>query len=423
MNQEIVESVHHSIVPAKCQDIYYSGVTNTEAQCFPSTMENRFYVTLNSSNFGSSSQVTFNPDEGVSDIVLNLQLPVAAGSVDYANWALARGWGYSAIRQIGLRIGGSSLYYFTGDQMFIDAVDSCEDQAKKDALLALGGSECVTPADFADQRKLSAYVYLKLPFNSPSSLNKPPILPTDLLTQPLQIIIEFNPAANIFVPLAAASAAAIPSGFSAAKVNFRQTHLMDSSHLLARRVNMNENALAMPLRGFLQTAFKTTVAATANQPIQINLTGFRQGSVKDILLWAVKASDLASGQGLKYAPLLDVQLSVNGLIYYQTVQESGQMWALCDRKTPAVVSTTSLADAGAGVATATPYSAAWTVVPFAQVDQPLAYESDIVLGLPIQNSVVNLTVSLPETATYVLVASYKYVSELMFSRGSCEYVF
>ena len=423
MNQEIVESVQHAITPAECQDLYYAGKTNTEAQCFPTTMENRFYVALNATSFGSSSQITFNPDQGVSDIVLNLQLPVAAGGVDYADWALARGWGYNAIRQIGFRIGGSSLYYITGDQMAVDALDACEDQEKKDAILALGGSECLTAADFTDQAKLSAYVYIKLPWNSPSSLQKPLPLPSDLLTQPVQIIVEFNPASSIFVPLAGASAAALPAGFSYAQANFRQVHLADSGHLLARRVNMNENALTYPLRGFLQTAFKTTIAATAGQPVQVNLTGFRQGSVKDITLWAVKASDLASGQGLLYAPLLDVRLSVNGLIYFQSVAESSQMWALIDRKTPAVVTTTSLADAGGGVATATPYSAGWTIVPFAQVGEPLAGENEVVLGLPIQNSVVNLQVTFPESATYVLVASYKYVSSLMFSRGSAEYVF
>ncbi len=243
------------------------------------------------------------------------------------------------------------------------------------------------------------------------------------MTQPIQIIIEFNPYTNIFAPLAGASPTVLPAGFSYAQANFRQVHMNDTGHLLARRVNMNENALTLPLRGFLQTTFETTIAAVANQPVQVNLTGFRQGSVKEITLWAAKVSDITSGQGLKFYPLLDVRLSVNGLIYYQSVAESSQIWGLIDRKTPANVTTTSLADAGGGVAIATPYMANWVVVPLGQVSEPDAYTSEVVLGLPIQNSVVNLQVSLPETATYVLSASYKYVSSLMFSRGSCEYVF
>ena len=232
-----------------------------------------------------------------------------------------------------------------------------------------------------------------------------------------------TPYNNIFVPLAGAVATVLPAGFSYAQVNFRQVHLADTGNLLARRVNMNENALTYSLRGFMTAAVKNTVAATAGQPVQLSLTGFRQGSIRDITLWAVKASDLAAGQAWKFAPLLDVQLAVNGLVYYQSKAESSQMWGLIDRKTPTVASTTSLSDSGGGIALATPYSAPWTVVPFAQIVQPLAGENEIALGLSIQNSVVNLQVTFPDTATYILVASYKYVSSLMFSRGSAEYVF
>ena len=179
MNAEISESVQHAITPGDCQDLYYAGKSNTEVQCFPSTMENRFYSGLNNAAFGGSSTITFNPDQGVSDLVLNLQLPVP-GTATYANWALPRGWGYAAIRQVGFRVGGSSLYYVSGDQMLVDLLDDCEDQAKKDAVLALGGGECLAPADFTSQTNLSAYVYIKLPWNTISSLQKTLPLPSDL---------------------------------------------------------------------------------------------------------------------------------------------------------------------------------------------------------------------------------------------------
>jgi hypothetical protein len=424
MNSEISENVQMAITPGEVQDLYYPGKTNTEVQAFPSTMENRFYAGLNNPAFGGSSTILFNPAEGVSDIVLNLQLPVAAAPATYANWALGKSWGAKAIRQIGFRVGGSSLYYITGDQMWVDTLDDCEDQAKKNAIVTLAGAECLTPADFADQRKLSAYVYIKLPWNTISSLQKVLPLSSDNLTQPIQIIVEFYPYTHIFFPLAGALASALPSGFSYAQMNFRQVHLTDSSHILSRRVNMNENCLTLPLRGFLQTAFKTTaVVANPDLPVQINLTGFRQSSLKDITLWAVKASDIVQGQDLTFQPLLDVQLSVNGLIYYQTVAESAQIWSLCDRKTPTAVSTTTLSDAGGGNAAATPYSASWVVVPFAQVVQPLAGESDVALGLSVQNSVVNLSLRLPTADTYVITASYKSVASLALSRGTAEYIF
>lgn len=180
MNAEISESIQMAITPGECTDIYYPGKSNSEVACFASTCENRFYSGLSNTAFGGSSTITFNPDQGVSDVVLNLQLPVAGGGTTYANWALARGWGYAAIRQVSFRVGGSSLYQISGDQMLVDALDECEDQAKKDALLALGGGECLDVGDFAVQTNLSAYVYIKLPWNTPSSLQKTLPLPSDL---------------------------------------------------------------------------------------------------------------------------------------------------------------------------------------------------------------------------------------------------
>jgi hypothetical protein len=245
------------------------------------------------------------------------------------------------------------------------------------------------------------------------------------LTQPISLTIELAPYTSVFVPLAGASPAVLPlvGGYSYAACNFRQTHLADTGNLLARRVDMNSNAISYPLRGFMQSAFKTQIVSDGAAASNISLSGFRQGSVKDITLWAVNVADIAAGQPFKYVPLLDVQVAVNGLVYYQSKAESSQMWGICDRKTPTNVSTTSLTDAGGGVATATPYPSAWTVIPFAQTVQPLAGENEVALGLSIQNSIVNLQLTFPAAGTYLLTASYKYISSLLFTRGNCDYIF
>lgn len=426
MNSEIVESVLHSVTPSECKDLYYPGEENSDSQCFPSVVDNRYYQDLASKSWGSTSVVTLNPDQGVQDIVLTLTLPAPTGSM-YTNWTLARGWGALAIKQIGLRIGGSSLYYFTGDQILVDNLTDCEDTGKKNALLALAGSEITSLAGYNSIVNRTAYVYLKMPFNTVSALQKQLPLPTDLLTQPLQLLVELKNATEVFVPVSngqtQASISDLPSGFDSASVNFKQVHLSDSSHLLARRENMNEKMLSFPLRYFTQTAFRTTVSASAGQEVQINLTGFRSGSVKHIDLWAVKTSDVATGQGWKFANVSNVRLSVNGLVYYDSRVGNSQMWALCDRKTPASVDTTVLADATNGTATATPSTMPWTVIPFSQVSEPGANHNELALGLNIMNSVVNLSVVLPEDGQYVISASYHYASNLLFTKGSCEYVF
>jgi hypothetical protein len=422
MQAEIVESVQHSVTPGSCRDIYYPGESNSDLQCFPTTVENRFYVDLPSLDSGSTSTIIFNPDQGLSDIVLTATLPAPSGSV-YTNWALPRGWLPAMISQVGLRVGGSSLYYWSGDQIAIDTLAECEDAEKKNAVFQLGGAECLTLADYSSTLNRTGYAYIKMPFNSISALQKPLCLPTDLLTQPVQLLIQFKPFSQVFFPLAGALQSDLPTRFASAAVNFKQTHMQDQGHLLARRENMNEKALTYPLRHFAQTTFRTTVSATAGQDLQLSLTGFRSGSVKYIDLWAVKQSDAVGGNPWNYVPILAARLSVNGLVYYDTRVASSQFWNLCERKTPASVNNTVLADAGGGSASATPSLTQWTVIPFSQVSEPMASENELVLGLPIANSVVNLTIQLPTTDTYVISAAYHYASSMLFSRGSAEYVF
>jgi hypothetical protein len=179
MNSEIVESIQHAVTPGECEDMYYPGKGNSELQCFPSTVENRFYSGLPALTGGSTSTIIFNPDQGLSDIVLTASLPAQAGSL-YDNWALPRGWLYSLVDTIAVRIGGSSLYYFSGDQLLIDVLTDCEDSGKKKDVLELGGAECLAAADFLVASNLSAQIYVKMPFNSISALQKTLPLPTDL---------------------------------------------------------------------------------------------------------------------------------------------------------------------------------------------------------------------------------------------------
>jgi hypothetical protein len=105
MNQEIVDAVHKAITPAEMKDMYYPGMENTEAVAFATYVENRFQASIPSLTFGSSSTVIFNPTEGLGDIALSLTLP----SGTYTGLGCSQGWGYSAIRQLGIRIGNSSL--------------------------------------------------------------------------------------------------------------------------------------------------------------------------------------------------------------------------------------------------------------------------------------------------------------------------
>jgi hypothetical protein len=266
-------------------------------------------------------------------------------------------------------------------------------------------------------------MYLKMPFNSISALQKTLPLPTDLLSQPVQILITWKRFADVafWNGVGAANTALLCNSFASASVNFRQTTLQNSEHLLARRENMNEKALTVPLRYFTQTAFRTTVTQAGGAKSQINLTGFRFGSVKYIDIWV---RPVGAPAGWTYVAPSQLRLLINGLVMYDTQNSNNLMWSLCDRKTPAAVSTTalSLAPGGAGVV-ATPAVCSWVPIPFSQLSEPMAYSNDITLGYPIANSVINLELTMPADGQYEVTASYHYACALMASKGTMEYVF
>ena len=417
MNQEIVDAVHKAITPAEMKDMYYPGMENTESVAFATYVENRFQAGLPSKTFGSSSTIIFNPTEGLGDIALTLTLPAPSPDISYAGIGCSEGWGYAAIRQIGIRIGNSSLYYFTGDELLCAVLSDCEDSEKRDKMLYLGG-QALLPADFASESKRTAYVYIKCPWNSPSAQEKPLALPTDLLTQPVQIIVEFDTANKIFVR--ASGAATGPDGFASANMQFRQVHMMNGSDLLARRVDMNSNALSLPLKYFQQTTFRTGVTTkNANEEVQLNLTGFRSGSLKSIDLWATSKDDATKGNPNRWVLLGGVKLLVNGLVYYDAPGASNQFWSIVDRKTDATCAY-NYVDASGSTIVGDNGTLYWLNIPFAQHTEVLAGDNVVSTGLPLMNSVINLSVTFADAGDYILSAAYNYASNIMFSRGkSC----
>ena len=375
--------------------------------------------------------------QGLSDIVLTAVLPPSTGESGPGSWAgyaMPRNWLGAMIAQVALRVGGSSLYYWTGDQILIDTLTDCEESGKKQAVMNLGGGELLKRADFAGalsnvQPGLTGSIYIKMPFNSISALQKTLPLNTDLLTQPVQILITFKQFSEVAYWYGGDSGPVpsnLPTQFQRAQVNFRKTTLQNSEHLLSRREDMLKKALTIPLRYFAQTTFRTNVTASAGQANTINLTGFRSGSVKYIDIWATPISGGAvpAGSNWNFVPFTNVKLLINGLVMYDSQDSNNAMWSLCERKTPAQVDTTTLTDAGDhNSAVASPSVMPWCVIPFAQLSEPMAYESDVVSGFPIQNSVINLSVTFPDSGDYQISSAYHYSASLVATRNTMEYVF
>jgi hypothetical protein len=428
MNSELTESVQQSIRPGEMVDTYYYGDTNVEKQAFPCVVNQRFVQQLTNLGAGTS-QLVISPNQGVSDIVLYMKLP-ANGQFgltnDCSGFQLVQSWGAALIKSLSVRYGSSAQYFFTGAQIWLQNCWDSEDSPKRDQLVNLAGTPAVGGS--GQVAGAEAYVYLNLPHNSPRADGKPLPFPSDLLVQPIVLTLELNPISAAFIAVAGGGNGTLPTQLAAGQVRVKQELMQDSADLLARRVDMNSHAYTFPLKYFAQQETQVTNLAgstNAAAPVSVNLTGFRAGEVRNILLWLTKASDV-SGEGPFYwRQMGNVQLTYNGEIFYQTTSAESQMWNLITDTKEA--GATIAAPTAANAATSESFLTTWVDVPFAQVNVPYDKESKLCHGKPILNAVVNISFTTPDVASapdsYTLHAVYLYNSSLLCSRGSSEYIF
>lgn len=418
MNSELTESVQMSIRPGEVVDTYYYGDTNVEKQAYPCVVNQRFIQQFQNLT-GGTSQFIISPNQGVSDIVLYLAMP-AEGEYGLTNDAsgsqLVEGWGYSLIRSVSVRYGSSAQYFFTGAQIWLQNFWDSETGPKRDQLAALGGNPVIGGQGVAGSE---AFIYLNLPHNSPRADGKPLPFPSDLLVQPIVVTVELNPLASAFIAVAGGGNGTLPTQLAAGQMRVKQELMADSADLLARRVDMNTHAYTFPLKYFPQQEVQIRCPNGGVQ--SVNLTGFRAGEVRNILLWLTKDTDAAAFGPWYWEQMSNVELTYNGEIFYQTSSIESQMWNLItDTKESGVNLAVPTA---ANAATLGPRLSTWLDVPFAQVNVPYDKESKLVHGKPILNAVVNLRFTCPTTDNYTLHAVYLYNASLLMSRGSSEYIF
>jgi hypothetical protein len=418
MQADLTESVQASIRPGEMVDLYYVGETNCSKQAYPTIVNNKFVQAFTNLGAGSS-QFIISPNMGVSDIVVYLQTP-AAGTT--TGLALNTGWGYAMVSRLSVRYGSSAQYFWSGAQLLLQNLMDAENNTKVDALLTQGGQAVAGAATLS----ANAYLYLKLPHNSCRASGKPLPFSSDLLVQPIVITIEMLAPSGAYVVQAGGSISTAPSVFATAQLQVKQEMLTDSSDLLARRVDMNSHAYTFPLPYFCQQ--ETQIASPASAALQsVNLTGFRAGEVRDIVLWLTLNSEQVVGtgvyQGAKWYPIGNLTLTYNGEIFSRFDAGSGQLWNLVSDEKANVVNA-SFYTAAASPGTVVVGTSPWTICPFSQVNVPYDREVKLAHGKPILNAVVNLTFTNPEASgAYTLHAMYIYNASLLCSRGSSDYIF
>jgi len=425
-------NVQQSIRPGHMADTYYPTSENSCLQASATVNDNRFFVALPSLNSGSSSTVTFNPNEGLAEVIITMRLS-DPGAGNRVGLALQEGWGYTMLRRIGYRYGSSQLYYITGAQNLVQALSLCEDSGKKQQLYYLGGQALLSDADWADAGKRTCYVYLRLPHSSPALSGGALPFPSDVLTAPIQLQIDLANFSQV-ISRVPSSAGVIPTQLEFATVNFTQVTMQDAGDLVARRFDMSKHALTIPLGdGWTQEEIQIPVVVGANGQFQVSLTGCKAGDLRKLRIWVTAQADETPNvtTGLislnKFVTPTQLTFAINGLIYLDSANGSWQLTNLLRRRQPPVITYSDLQAPAPGAAnwTATPYASAWVEIDLAQPSTlGDSQEVELVHGVPVMNSVLNLTGILPVgPAAYTIHAEYVLNCSWMASRGSAEFVF
>ena len=427
MQSAVALNVQQSIRPGMEISTYYPGSENSKLQANATVEDNRFFVALPSLNSGSSSTVTFNPNEGLAEVIMTLRLAAPSNAVGLA---LQEGWGYSLLRRIGYRYGSSQLYYISGTQNLVQALSLCEDSGKKQQMFFLGGQALLSAADWADAGKRTAYVYLRLPHSSPALSGSALPFPSDILTAPIQLQVDLARFADV-ISVDVGAAGVPPTSLEFATVNFTQVTMQDAGDLVARRFDMSKHALTIPLpEGWTQEEVQFPVTVGSNGQFQVSLTGCKAGDLRKLRVWITSDADAVAGaNGVApnkfYAPS-QLTFAINGLIYLDSANGSWLLTNLLRRRQPPVVTYSDLTSpSGSATAwSASPYASTWCEIDLAQ-PYTLGDSAEVALvhGVPVMNSVMNLTGIMPAAGSYTIHCEYVLNCSWMASRGSAEFVF
>jgi hypothetical protein len=154
--------------------------------------------------------------------------------------------------------------------------------------------------------------------------------------------------------------------------------------------------------------------------------------VRKLRVWVTKDSDNTVdtdgkvSPGKTYAPS-QLTFAINGLIYLDSANGSWLLTNLLCRRQPPVVTYSDLVApaAPATVWTALPWANTWCEIDLSQPHtNGDSQEVALVHGVPVMNSVMNLTGIMPEgNAAYTVHCEYVLNCSWMASRGSAEFVF
>lgn len=435
MQSSLAESVQQQVRPGKCVDLYYPDPQTASKACFRTCVNTRFSQNMTNTQAGTSTFV-IPPNNGIQDILMVFELPALTGGAQ-DGLGLNRGWGYSLIKSISFRYGGSSQFFLSQQQILQLALKQCPNGFSRDDLLALGGA-AVNEVQLAlgPQR---AYVWLPLPHCIPTSEGKLPPFPSDLLTQQIIVQCEINPVSSIY-SVAPASTGTPATQLSLGEFVVQQVLFDNQGDALARRVDMSTHALSYPVtftQQEIQIPIVTDGASIASGTVQsVTLTGFRAGECRSISAWLTYNGDTGASQIQNpfawYAPE-NIVLTYAGERYAVYDRGSGALWNLVNGRLAPQANDVYLVNNAGVVGITTPSVDQWIEMPFAQTFDDLTAHSTYTSGKTISNGIVNLQFTVPTLTklgaawaggaqAFTLHISYHYNAVLMLTGGTADYV-
>ena len=253
--------------------------------------------------------------------------------------------------------------------------------------------------------------------------------------QQIQLILELNQVSDIWTN--ANPALSLPAAcqeFSSASFQIQQVMLNNMGDALARRVDLSSRAYAFPCEFVQQQIQLPCVNSVA--PQSYVLTGFRAGQVKTLVVYLTNNDDNVSSAAVRngsayqpnkwYAPV-SVEMVYAGDIYARYNNGVGQLFNLINSNKASAFDTVDIQIAN-NVVVKPPkaFLSQWLELPFAQSLCDEDAHFILIHGKPITNGIINLNnfvIPFVSNSGWTLNISYIYNCTVLFSQGSCDYVF
>lgn len=290
----------------------------------------RFSQSFSSPAFGSTSSITIPNSSFLGGLNVYFELPALG-----ANQFLPRGWGLSAIESLSFILGSSNVSQLTinGQSHMAMYMLGCETEEKRLKALTLAGQEYSAGVAQAPGTINRAHFQLQLPWSRITALCKKLPYDTNLLSNPVIVQIKLRSQNEI---IGGSGYASGPTAFSVAKVYATQIDLMDKSLSLKNYMYANPN-LSYNYPFIFTQSYQSDFINSNTNPVNLNLLTIINADLVGISFHVVDTANLSAGVAganalapMNWQRVRDVQLTFNGLIFYDAPGEMAELYDLQD---------------------------------------------------------------------------------------------